>query len=276
MLRSLVLGCLLLVGIPLGCQSISKTIRPSNRRDWQPDQAKVAFADIQGDIVNIHNIRNCRYVDDNVYVTNYYDRRLDLNSLQTVDFIICPFTDTPDLAHTMLSFGYVEPDGTTKQLAVSVEIRKERGEEYAAWKGSTRQYELMYVLADERDVIGVRVNHRDEEVYLYRSVATKEQAKELFLDVLQRVNKLAQKPEFYDSLTNNCTNNIVRHINRLRPGRIAPDIRILLPGHSDKLAYDLNLIEKPGTFEETREHAHINAKAKRYARQVDYSALIRR
>ena len=258
------------------CRSIEKTIVPSNTRDWQPDQALAAYADFDGDRATVHNIRDCRYLDDDVYIVNHYDKTFDLRALRTVDFIVCPFADMPDLAHTMLSFGFEDPYGEQDYVAVSVEIRKERGEEYAVWKGSTRQYELMYVLADERDVIGVRTNHRGEDVYLYRSTATPEQARDLFVDVLRRANKLSQEPEFYDTLTNNCTTNIVRHINRLRPGRIAPDYRVLLPGHSDRLAYDLGLIEKQGTFEETKRRAHTNALARQFANRDDFSQQIRR
>lgn len=251
-------------------------VAPSNARDWQSDQALVSYADFDGDEVTVHNIRNCRYLDDDLFVVNYYDKRLDLNRIETVDFIVCPFVDAPDLAHTMLSFGIANDEGERDQIAVSVEIRKERGESYAAWKGSARQYEIMYVLADERDVIGVRTNHRGEEVYLYRANATPRQARDLFTDVLRRANQLAQEPEFYDTVTNNCTTNIVQHINRLRPGRIAPDYRVLLPGHSDRLAYDLGLIETHGSFEETKHQAHINVAAKRAIDRPDFSQAIRR
>ncbi|MBN1854822.1 MAG: DUF4105 domain-containing protein [Pirellulales bacterium] len=259
----------------LGCQLVKKTVAPSNVRDWQPDQARVSYAEFDGDWATVYNIRNCHYLDDDVYVVDYYDKRFDLNGLQTVDFLVCPFIDMPDIAHTMLSFGFGTESGQHDQLALSVEIRKERGEEYAAWKGSARQYELMYVFADERDVIGVRVNHRGEDVYLYRAKATPEQVRGLFVDCLHRANKLAKEPEFYNTLTNNCTTNIVRHINRLNPGRVAFDYRILLPGHSDRLAYDLDLIERHGIFEETKRRAHINAAAKEFACQSDFSDCIR-
>ena len=266
---------LLAIAIVAGCRSVEKTIAPSNVRDWQPDQAEVPYAEFDGDLVAIHNVRNCRYLDDAVYVVDYYDKTLDMKTLQTVDFLVCPFVDMPDIAHTMLSFGFEDASGRRDFIAVSVEIRKERGEEYAVWKGSARQYELMYVLADEQDVIGVRVDHRDEDVYLYRATATPDQARELFVDVLRRANKLAQEPEFYDTLTNNCTTNIVRHINRLNPGRVALDYRILFPGHSDRLAYDLGLIERHGSFEETKRRAHINAVAQRCSARSDFSDHIR-
>ena len=176
-----------------------------------------------------------------------------------------PFEGMPAIAHTMLSFEFIPPEGPPEHLVASVEVRKEEGEKYAAWKGSTRQYELMYVLADERDVIEVRANHRDEDVYLYRTTATPEQARRLLVDVLTRTNELASRPEFYDTLRNNCTTNIARHINRIAPNRIRYDYHILLPGYSDKLAYEEGLIERHGSFEETKTLAYVTPKAIMYA-----------
>lgn len=264
--------CALPVG---GCRLVEKAVRPSNFRNWSSDQAVVPYAEIHGDRVVVHNVRNCRYLSDETYIVDYYDKSFSLAEVRTVDFLICPFPDTPFIAHTMLSFGLENGSGQPYHLVASVEIRREEGETYAAWKGSARQYELMYVLADEQDAIDLRVNHRGEDVYLYRSTATPEQARDLLVDILRRTNKLAREPEFYDTLTNNCTINIVRHINRLSPGRIVYDYRVLLPGHSDRLAYDAGLIEQHGTFEETRSRAHINDLARQYHADAAFSRRIR-
>lgn len=258
-----------------GCRAVEKAVRPSNFRNWSSDQAVVPYAEFAGDRVTVRNVRNCRYLEEETYFVDYYDKSFSLSDVQTVDFLVCPFPDTPAIAHTMLSFGIATDDGGEDYLVASVEIRREEGEEYAAWKGSARQYELMYVLADEQDAIDLRVNHRGEDVYLYRTTATPEQARDLFIDVLRRANQLAQEPEFYDTLTNNCTNNIVRHINRLYPDRVVYDYRVLLPGHSDRLAYDLGLIEPYGSFAETKARAHINGIAQRYHNDEDFSRRIR-
>jgi hypothetical protein len=193
-----------------------------------------------------------------------------------VDFIVVPFDGFPALAHTMLSFEIARADGMSDFLAVSVETRKEKNERYNPVKGSARQYELMYVLADERDVLQLRANFNRESVFLYHTTAAPEAARRLLVDVLGRVNQLAKKPEFYDTLTNNCTSNLVRHVNRIKPNRIVADVRVLLPGYSDQLAYDEGLIERRGTFLETRQRAYINAKAQRFAGREDFSQLIRR
>jgi hypothetical protein len=259
-----------------GCRTADKMVQPSNFRNWTPEQALLPHAEIDGQQVTVHNIRNCQYFSDDTYLVNYYDKSFDLSAIRGVDFLMVPFKGMPSLAHTMLSFELVGPDGTPEYLAVSVETRKEKDEQYAAWKGSARQYELMYVVADERDVIKQRTNFRDEDVYLYDTTATPDVAQQLFVDVMARTNELASQPEFYDTITNNCTTNIVRHINDVRPNRITYDVRSMLPGLSDKLAFDQGLLVPYGTFEETKQRAYINPLAEQFAEREDFSQLIRR
>jgi hypothetical protein len=249
---------------------------PSNVRSWADDQAVLPYAEFLGNEIVVHNVRNCRYLDDEAFIVQHEDRTYDLSRLQAVDFFMVPFENMPRLAHTMLSFEFATPDGPPQYLCASIEIRKEQGETYAAWKGSARQYELMYVLADERDVVQVRTNHRGEDVYRYRTTATPDQARLLLVDVLARANQLAARPEFYDTVSNNCTTNLVDHINRIKPNRVTYDYRVLLPGYSDKLAYDEGLIVPYGTFEETKLAAYVSGKALAAADREDFSQAIRR
>jgi hypothetical protein len=253
-------------------EDLVKSLKPSNDRVWVPEQAKLAYAEFQGNRVTVHNIRNCQWRGPDDYTVAYYDKTFDLDKLTSVDFIVVPFNETPSLGHTMLSFGFEGDD----YLALSVEIRKERGESYNPIKGFFQQYELIYVMADERDVIQKRVNCDLSDVYLHRSTATAEQARTLLKDVVHRVNQLSREPEFYDTLTNNCTTNIRNHINRLKPGEVPYDYRVLLPGYSDRLAYDLGLIERRGSYEETRLHARVNYQAYLCRDELDFSRLIRR
>jgi hypothetical protein len=183
-----------------------------------------------------------------------------------------PFSNTPNLAHTMLSFGF--EDGY--HLALSIEIRREEEESFEIWKGFANQYELIYVLGDERDLIKLRTNYRGEEVYLYRGNATPEQAQDLLVDVLQRANSLAEQPEFYHALWNNCTTNIADHVNSISPSRVPYDVGVLLPGRSDQLAFDLGLLDIEGPFEIAKARAHVNSLAMRYGDSEDFSAQIRR
>lgn len=252
--------------------SINRLLVPSNDRDWNLDLAVLPYADIEGDEAIVRNIRHCVYESDSDYVVNYYDKKFDLRKARSVDFIIVPFKGTPSLAHTMLSFGFTDGE----HVVLSAEARLEKGEKYSPILGELRQYELMYVLADERDAILRRTKHRDSEVYVYRTIASPEQSRELFLDVLQRVNELAEVPEFYDTLSNNCTTNIVRHLNRLKPGRVPYDVRALLPGFSDGLAYELGLLDTSLPFQEARRRARVTELANQAADSPDFSTLIRR
>jgi hypothetical protein len=252
-----------------GCKSIT----PTNYRTWAPDQSQLAWAEFHDDDhVTVHNIRNCKYVTNDDYVVQLYDKTFDLNSVAYVDFMIVPFEQIPSLGHTMVSFGCDNGD----HVVVSVEIRKETGEEYDPIKGFFRQYELMYVIADERDIIQLCSVYRDEDVYMYRVKSTPQQARTMFVDMLERANKLVDKPEYYNTLTNNCTNNIQRHVNRITPGRIPYQLGVLLPGLSDRLAYDLGLIDTDLPFEEAKERANISELAKRYKDSPDFSLMIRR
>jgi hypothetical protein len=171
----------------------------------------------------------------------------------------------------MLSFGLANG----QYFAISVEARLDDGESYSPIRGASNRFELMYVIADERDVIPLRTNVRDVEVYLYRGRASPDQVQDLLIDMLTRANNLQKAPEFYDTLRNNCTTNLVDHINKLRPGRIPFDWRVLLPGHSDRLAYELGLIETNFGFEQTKAMANITSIARQNSSSENLSQLIR-
>ncbi|MBN1588701.1 MAG: DUF4105 domain-containing protein [Pirellulales bacterium] len=247
-------------------------LRPSNNRRWSPEQALLARAELDGDRVTVRNIRNFRHASEDSYSIDYYDRTFSLDDLRSVDFVVAPFPTSPDLAHTMLSFGF-EGD---EYLTVSVEARREKGETYDPVRGLMDGYELIYVVGDERDLIQLRTNVWLNDVYLYRARATPEQVRSLFVDVMRRVNQLAELPEFYNTLSNNCTTNIVDHVNRLVPDRVPLDQRILLNGRSDRLAYDLGLLDTDDSFEQAKAKARVNYLAYVHRDSPDFSALIRR
>jgi hypothetical protein len=250
---------------------VQRLLEPSNDGPWSPDQAVLPWAEFHGQQVTVHNIRNSDYrtVDD--YTVRLYTKTFDLRKLTSVDFIIVPFNDNPAIAHAMLSFGFEDKD----YLISSVEIRKRAGQKYSALNGFFNQYTIMYVLADERDVMWKETIGFQQEAYVYRTKATPKQAQEMFVDVMRRVNKLVREPEFYNTLTNNCITNVRAHVNHLIPDGVPYDYRVLLPGHSDELAYDLGLIEAKGSFEETRAAAKVNYKAYLYHGDPDFSRKIR-
>ena len=247
-------------------------IKPSNDRDWATDQSTLSYGDIHDNLITVHNVRNFTYTSKSDYASGYYDKTFDLNKIKKVYYIVEPFTGIPGSAHAFLSFEF-EDD---QFVAISVEIRKEKGETYNPIKGLLNQYELMYVIADEQDAIKLRSNYRKDLVYVYPAKTTKERMQKLFLDMIERANYLKDHPEFYHTLTNTCTTNIVRHINTIIPGRVPLfRLQILLPRDSDRLAYELGLIDTDLSFEDARDRYFINDRAIKYADSSDFSIKIR-
>lgn len=248
------------------------SIRPTNDRNWSRDQTRLSSATFEGDLVHVKNIRNVRYRSTTDYDPAWYDRTFDLQKLESLWFMVEPFDAGKGAAHTLVSFGFAGPE----YLAVSVEIRKEVGEEFSVVKGLLRQYELMYVVGDERDLIQLRSNYRKDDVYLYPIRAPKERIRAMLVGMLLRANQLRERPEFYNTLTSTCTTNIVRHVEEVAPGRV-PQFRreVILPGYSDRLAYDLGLLDTDLPFEKARERFKINDRALRAQGDPDFSVKIR-
>ncbi len=248
------------------------TVRPSLNREWTRDQQILARASFDGDIVSISHIRNIDYRSTSDYDVHYYDKVFDLNKIESMWYMVEPFAGYgAGAAHTLVSFGFAGGE----YVAISVEIRKEQGESFSAVKGLLRQYELVYVVADERDVIKLRSNYRKDDVFLYPVQTTKEHMRALFVSMLERANKLAAEPEFYNTLTSTCTTNIVDHVNQLTPGRVPFSFKILMPAYSDELAYDIGLLDTSLTLEQLREKYRINDRAMRYADDSLFSVRIR-
>lgn len=260
----------------MGCQKLSVSgikdrLTPSNNRDWKPEVATIPFAEISGRQYTLRNIRNCNYVTAEDFVVGYYDRQVSIDQIQSVDFIVVPFNNVPKLAHTMISFGL--DDGS--YLAVSIEVRKERGEKFNALMGAGPTFELIYVLSDERDVIRLRTKHRDSDVYVYPTIASPQQSRTLFADVIKRINKLAVEPEFYNSINNNCTTNLAGHVNEIAPDKITYGWKVLLPGLSARYAYDLGLLDNRIPFEDLTSIALINDLAEANFEDPHFSQKIR-
>ncbi len=248
------------------------TIAPSNDRDWRSEEAVLPFATFDGDWVTVHNIRNFDYRSETDFNPAYYDRTFDLRALNSVD-LISAYWMGPTIAHVFLSFGFAGGD----HLAISIEARKERGEGYSSIKGFFKQYELYYVVADERDVIRVRTNYRQdppEDVYLYRLHGSTGNARRLFLEYLKKINALKAQPEFYHTLTTNCTGNIWLH-SRVNPGHPPLSWKILLSGYVPEYLYEVGRLDTGLPFAELRQRAQINAQARAADGAGDFSRWIR-
>lgn len=246
---------------------------PTNDRDWNPDQKVLAESVFDGDKVHIKNIRNNKYrtVDD--FDVRYYDKTFDLNKIAKVYYVVEPFSPIAGPAHTFLTFEFT--DGN--YLSISIEIRKRRGEVFNELLSAINYYELMYVIADENDVVKLRSNYRHDMVFMYPMKAEIEDVRALFVNMLKRANKLAKEPEFYNLFYNTCTTNIVDHVNELRvkAPKIPYGLSIWLPAYSDALAFGLGLIDTDLTIEQARIRYFINQRAEKYGDNPNFSKLIR-
>jgi len=249
------------------------SLKPSNYRDWQPDNATTAFADINGDQIVIHDFRNCTYRTENDYTCQWETRSYNLMNLSGADIFIT-WWGSPWIAHPIVSFDF----GDQGHVAMSIETRDVIGQGYSAIRGFFHQYTLTYIASDERDVIRLRTNYRkDEEVYLFRTTAAPPIVRGLFLEYLQRVNSLHQRPEWYNALTNNCTTNIAVSAAQARDVRTRLDWRILLNGKMDEMMYERGSLVTDGLpLPALKEQAHINAAARAADDSQDFSTLIRK
>lgn len=247
--------------------------RPSHAREWRPEQAVLPRVEFQGEhVVRVRNVRDFTFHSATDFTPAYRDRTYDLAKLERVWFVLSPFSrGWRGPAHSFLSFGF--SDG--QYVSISVEARRQAGEKYSTWKGALRQFELMYVIGEERDVIGVRAVTNDDPVYLYPARATPEQARALFVAMLRRAQQIERQPVFYNTLTNNCTTNILDPVNALLDNDIPISLGVVLPGYSDRLALERGLIDTDLPLEQARARYEINDRARAAIDAPDFSLRIR-
>lgn len=245
--------------------------KPSNNRNWALDQQILPTAEFNGDQVTVRNIRHFEYraVDD--YTPGYYDKTFDLNKIKKAWYVVEPFSPIVGPAHTFVTYEF-EGD---EFLSVSIEVRKEAGETFRYGPAFFRGYELMYVIADERDAIKLRSNYRKDKVFLYPIKSSVEDVRAVFVDMLKRANDLAAKPEFYNALTSTCTTNIVSHVNRVGSRHIPFSWKYLFPAYSDELAMEIDFLDTDLPLAEAREKFYINDLAEKYGADPEFSLRIR-
>lgn len=245
------------------------TVTPRNDRDWQPDVARPPTAELRGDLLTVHDVRNFDYRSETDFTPRWETRTYDLSQLTGLDLFMS-YWGSPLIAHTIMSWAFA--DG--QHLAISIETRKEVGETYSAVAGFFKQYELYYVAADERDVIRVRTNQRGEHVYLYRLRVPRERARAILLDYVESMNALAATPAWYNAATHNCTTTIRTHVQRI--GAAQPwDWRILVNGRADEMLYERGTVDTALPFAELRRRSLIDARAQAAEADPDFSARIR-
>lgn len=246
------------------------SIEPRNDRAWQPEVGRLSAMHADGDRLTVTNLRHFEYRSESAFTPRWEQRTYDLSRVAGIDLFVCDWGD-PFIVHTIVSWEF---DGD-EHLAISIETRKEQGESYSALRGFFRQFELYYVVADERDLIGVRTDVRDERVRLYRLATSPEEARALLLRYAERINRLVDEPAWYNAFTNNCTTSIRLHAVELgieRPW----NWRILLNGRGEELLYMRRMVNTSLPFDQLRAQSDITDASRAAAGDPEYSRRIRR
>ena len=245
------------------------SLKPSNNENWQADVSRTAYAEIQGNLVTIHNLRDCDYRAEFDYACQWETKQVNLDDIRGLDLFL-DYWGSPWIAHTILSFDF----GNGNHVPFSIEARKQVGQSYSAIRGFFRQFTLITVVSTERDVVRLRTNYRkDEDLYLYHTTATLPFARELFLNYISLANDLHDHPSWYNALTDNCTTQIFDlKAMAAQPFKLA----VLLNGKGDEMEYKLGNLATDGlSFNELKARAYINPAAKAADDDPDFSARIR-
>lgn len=246
-------------------------LKPSNDRPWMENNAKTAWAVVDGETVTLHNMRNFDYkAGKNNPEPRWESRTVNLSSLTGVDIFINQW-GSPIMAHPILSFQFYD----APPVCFSIETRREMGEGYSAVGGIYRQFELIYIVADERDVIRLRTNSNGgETTHLYRTSLSAATARDRFMDYVHAINGLKEHPRWYNAITTNCTTSI--HAQHPAEEREHWDWRMLLNGSLDEMLFERSVLRTDGlTFAELKKRALINTAAQSADARIDFSERIR-
>jgi hypothetical protein len=246
--------------------------QPSHNRDWEIGQEKLPYMFLDNGVLTIENFRNFYWYNGGDADITYEMRTFDFDKMETVDVFISHFDEFEGLAHIFVSFGF--SDG--EYVVISLETRRERNEEFSPFWGMLRQFEIIYVVGSERDIVGLRTDVRDERIYLYETIATPERARALFLQLMYDVNAVYETPKIYNTLMRNCTNEITRRVEDISEVDFPLTWKMILPGYFDEVLYDMELIDTQGDFYEVKLRHHINNSAvnrnnPQYSRQLRQS-----
>lgn len=249
-------------------------VEPPKDGEWQLQLAVPSSAEFDGDRVTVRNVRNFRYYPSEADMhPGYYDKTYDLDTVSRVWYVAEPFNENKLAAHTFLSFEFENGE----YLAITIEAKKQVGQTYSIWKGMLRTYPLTYIAADERDAVLLRANVRKDKVYVYPvKLSRPENGGLLLADMLRKMNKLNDDPEWYNTLWHNCTSEIAYHVNRISARRVpAFAWEFFITSSADKLALDRGLIDTELSIEEAREKYLVTEKSIAAGDTPEYSRLIR-
>lgn len=265
---------LILLALAAICFYVWQVLKPVPKNgNWRDELSRQSTAEFDGNKVTVRNVRNFRYSqDENNNTAGYYDQAYDLDKILKIWYVVDPFKEQQYAAHTFLSFEF--SDG--KFISITIEARKEKGQDYSLLSGLFNTYPLMYIAADERDAILLRANVRKDEIYLYPVKATPQQARLLFVDILEKMNSLSEQPEWYNTFTANCTSSIAYHINKIWKGRLPKfSWQLWVTGYAEKMAFEQGLIDTSLSLPEARKKYYATGLSQKAGDAVDYSPKIR-
>lgn len=274
-MRAIIISFFLIAVVAFVAALWWQSIKPSNDRDWAPDVARMTTGVISpvtsggnehtemmpnaeltaAEPITLHNVRNFTWRSETDIDERWETRHYDLAQLSSVDLIVSYWT-IPAIAHTLVSFGF--DDG--RHVVFSVEIRKEKGEEFSEIGGFLKRFELSVVAADERDIIGVRSKVRDEKVFLFRTQLNAADRRALFLAYVNEANTLAATPRFYHTLTANCTTIVFGMMQRII-GDLPWDYRLLASGYLPNYVYDLGGLDTRYDFATLERMGYVSRRA---------------
>lgn len=230
------------------------SMTPDPNQDWAPEHSRVPIVTIEGDKVRVENVRNFTWRSRTDFTEGFYDRTYDMNRINSVYYVVVPLAEFDGVAHVFVCFGF--SDG--QHVAVSVEGRRVQGIPYRVLPSMFNQYQLIYAVGDERDVVGLRGGVWKQPVRFYPVNSSPERKRALFVDMMQRAHSLEKKPEYYNLITNNCMNNITDHLRTLGHQVLPRDLSLLLTGFSDRVAFDLRFIDTDLTFDQARQAFRVD------------------
>jgi Domain of unknown function (DUF4105) len=246
--------------------------RPEDDRGWIRQQEVLPHVTLTDTTARIEHVRDFRYASTDSFTVRYQDRTYDLRKIERVWYALSTFnTDWRGPAHTFLTFSFAD----SQFVSISVEARREAGEEFSTLHGALREFELMVVIGTEQDLIDLRAVTWNDPIYLYPGRGTPDQVRALFVALLRRAQELEAHPEFYNTFTNNCTTNLLDAVNTVRQEPIPYSLDVLLPGYSDEVAYENDLLDTDLPLEEARRRFLINERAMQATGTPDYSFRIR-
>jgi hypothetical protein len=250
-----------------------QSLTPQIDRDWAPEQEETAIAIFNDDdTVTIQNIRDWHYHTENSEI-HWIEKNYDLTQITSADYIVVPFASWRGLAHVFVTFGF----SNGEHLAISVEARRKQGVEYAPLSGIYRNFETIYVIGLERDLLGLRSNFQENPVHVYPLKAEPEPLRKIFISLVKEATALAAQPVFYHTLTNTCTSNLFLHSNAVMNAHISMfDWRLIFPGYSDQAALEKGLIDTTLNIDQARKNFLINDRSQWHDDEVEWSKQIRK